>query len=89
MLDKGKLDCFKKFSPNADDTYLKTYVPGEAFGELSLLYNAPRAASIKATEDSVCFGLDRDCFNSIVKESSIKKRQKYEGFLNRVEILDS
>ena len=37
----------------------------------------------------MCFGLDRDCFNSIVKESSIKKRQKYEDFLNRVEILDS
>ena len=26
-----------------EDTYLKTYKPGEAFGELALLYNAPRA----------------------------------------------
>ena len=35
------------------------------------------------------FGLDRDCFNNIVKESSIKKREKYEAFLGRVQLLDS
>ena len=89
VVDEGKLDCFKKFSVGAEDTYLKTYVPGEAFGELALLYNAPRAASIIAKEDSVCFSLDRDCFNNIVKDSSMKKREKYEDFLQKVEILDS
>ena len=58
VVDEGKLDCFKKFTVGAEDTYLKTYIPGEAFGELALLYNAPRAASIIAKEDSVCFSLD-------------------------------
>ncbi len=28
---------------DAEDTYLKSYGPGESFGELALLYNAPRA----------------------------------------------
>ena len=59
VVDKGKLDCFKKFSKDAEDTYLKTYVPGESFGELALLYNCPRAASIIAKEDSTLFSLDR------------------------------
>jgi cAMP-dependent protein kinase regulator len=45
-------------------------VPGEGFGELSLLYNAPRAATIKAVEDSIVWRLDRDTFNHIVKESA-------------------
>ena len=35
VVDKGKLDCFKKFTKDADETYLKTYVPGESFGELA------------------------------------------------------
>jgi len=89
VVDSGKLDCYRRPSKDAEDAYLKTYMPGEAFGELALLYNAPRAATIKAKEDSVLFGLDRDCFNNIVKESSIKKREKYEAFLGRVQLLDS
>jgi cAMP-dependent protein kinase regulator len=44
---------------------------GEAFGELALLYNAPRAASIKAKTDSVLFSLDRETFNNIVKEAAM------------------
>lgn len=48
VVDQGALDCFKKFKGKDEPTYLKTYHPGESFGELSLLYNAPRAATIKA-----------------------------------------
>ena len=38
------------------------------------MYNAPRAATITAKEDSVCFSLDRDTFNAIVKQAAIKNR---------------
>jgi len=72
---------------DTEDTYLKTYIPGEAFGELALLYNAPRAATIIAEEDSVCFSLDRDCFNNIVKESTIKRRKRYDDFVQKINLL--
>lgn len=87
VVDEGDLDCFKKFSKDANDTYLKTYHPGESFGELALLYNVPRAATIKSKTDSILFGLDRQTFNHIVKDSAAKKRQKYEEFLSKVDIL--
>ena len=45
-------------------------MPGEGFGELALLYNAPRAATIAATEDSIVWRLDRDTFNHIVKDAA-------------------
>jgi cAMP-dependent protein kinase regulator len=67
---------------------VKNYSPGEAFGELALLYNAKRAASIKAKTQSVLWALDRETFNHIVKESAIKKRNKYENFLKSVLIFN-
>ena len=77
------------FTKDGEDVYLKTYKPGESFGELALLYNAPRAASIKSNNNSVLFALDRECFNHIVKEAAVKKRQVYEDFLSKVNILQS
>jgi len=67
---------------------LKIYYPGEAFGELALLYNAPRAASIKAKTDCTLFALDRETFNHIVKDAARKKREKYEDALKKVAILE-
>ena len=89
LVDLGELDCEKVFKPGEKPTYLKTYKPGESFGELVLLYNAPRAATIRAKTDSTCWALDRECFNNIVKDATIKKREKYENTLKKVEILKS
>jgi len=70
VIDSGELDCYKVFPPSTTETFLKSFKPGENFGELALLYNAPRAATIKAKTASVLFSLDRDCFNNIVKEAA-------------------
>lgn len=87
VLESGTLDCTKVFSGNTDPTFLKTYQPGEGFGELALLYNAPRAATITSKSDYVCWKLDRDTFNNIVKDAAAKKREKYDSFLAAVDIL--
>jgi cAMP-dependent protein kinase regulator len=68
---------------------LRDYVPGEAFGELALLYNAPRAASIRAVDECTLFELDRQTFNNIVKDVSRQNRKKYEEFLKSVQLLSS
>jgi len=89
IIDSGTLSCTKIFKGNTDPTWLKKYEPGEAFGELALLYNAPRAATITSDGDSTLFALDRQTFNHIVKGAAIRRREKYENFLKTVELLKS
>ena len=68
---------------------MKEYHPGEGFGELALLYNAPRAATITAKTDCIVWRLDRDTFNHIVKDAAARKREKFETFLSSVKIFQS
>lgn len=87
VLNTGSLACTKIFAGTTEPKHLKDYVPGEAFGELALLYNAPRAATITATAESTLMKLDRGTFNNIVKDAAQRKREKYENFLQSVDIL--
>ena len=62
------MTCTKRFKPEDEaDTFLKEYQPGESFGELALLYNAPRAATIVCKTDSQLWSLERGAFNAIIK----------------------
>lgn len=89
VLNTGALACTKVFAGTTEPKHLKDYVPGEGFGELALLYNAPRAATITATQDSTLMKLDRGTFNHIVKDAAQRKREKYDNFLQSVPILQS
>ncbi len=89
IIESGELICEKIFNPGESPTYLKTYKEGELFGELALLYNAPRAASIYAKTECVLWALDRHTFNHIIKESAMNKREKYKKFLETVPLLST
>eukprot|EP00301_Raphidiophrys_heterophryoidea_P008935 c13230_g1_i1.p1 GENE.c13230_g1_i1~~c13230_g1_i1.p1 ORF type:complete len:412 (-),score=92.89 c13230_g1_i1:350-1585(-) len=62
---------------------------GDSFGELALMYNAPRAATVKAVTDLRCWAVDRQTFKLTLMESTLKKRDRYEKFLDSVPILDT
>ncbi len=97
VVESGVLECFKLFvtfyvkfqKGNTEPTMLKTYSPGESFGELALLYNAPRAATITAKDNVELWCLDRNTFNHIVKDAAAKKREIYDEFLSKVKILQN
>jgi cAMP-dependent protein kinase regulator len=42
FVGEGTLDCSKIFPDKEEPTFLLAYRPGMVFGELALLYNAPR-----------------------------------------------
>lgn len=79
----------RQFKQDEGDKYLKTYQEGEAFGELALLYNAPRAASIICKTECTLFSLDRYTFNFIVKDAAIKRREQYSELFNKIELMST
>ncbi|KAH8585132.1 cAMP-dependent kinase regulatory subunit [Cryptosporidium sp. chipmunk genotype I] len=86
IIDQGTVECYKKTSTEPRK-HLCDLNPGDAFGELALLYNCPRAASVVAKTDCLLWALDRETFNHIVKGSASKRISTYEAFLKEVEIL--
>jgi cAMP-dependent protein kinase regulator len=86
VVEEGTLECYKSIDGN--EKMVKVVGPGDAFGELALLYSCPRAASVKAAEKCLLWELGRDTFNHIVKDASAKKREKFEAFLKAVPLLE-
>lgn len=62
---------------------------GGSFGELALIYNQPRAASIKAKTDTQLWAIDNGTYRRILMGSTMRKRKQYEEFLSNVKILNS
>ena len=63
--------------------------PGGSFGELALMYNAPRAATVVSAEPSTLWALDRVTFRRILMDSAFQRRRMYEGFLEEVPLLST
>ena len=51
LLESGEVDVYKK-KPDAEEIKVHTYKSGDAFGELALMYNAPRAATCRVAEEA-------------------------------------
>lgn len=64
-----------------------TYEGSGSFGELALMYNMPRAASVRAQTAGALWAMDRHTFRRILLKSAFKKRKLYEELLDKVPML--
>jgi len=84
LIEEGKVECLKTI--DGVEKVVKECGPGDVFGELALLYNCPRAASVESREKTTLWELDRETFSRIVKDSAQKKRSTYTEFLKKVPV---
>jgi cAMP-dependent protein kinase regulator len=88
LLEDGLVDVYVK-KGGADEIKVHTYKAGDAFGELAIMYNAPRAATCRAQTQAKLWALDRVSFKVIVVAAAMLKREQYSGFLKAVPILST
>jgi len=84
VIEEGNPICKKWI--NGQEKVVKQCRPGDVFGELALLYNSPRAATVEAVDKCICWELDRETFTHIVKEAATKQTKMYESFLEQVSL---
>lgn len=96
MVEKGSFDVYVNpvgaLQPGPDGLGEKvaTIEPGGSFGELALMYNAPRAATVMSAEPSSnLWALDRVTFRRILMDSTFSRRRLYESFLEEVGLLST
>ncbi len=78
ILERGSLEVI------VNDKFVRDLKSGEGFGELALLYNAPRSASVKTTENCYLWGIDRHTFRKAVEEMITKEYEENRKFIEAV-----
>jgi len=67
----GKADAFRERS-EGDKVEVNTFGPTDFFGELALLDDGPRTASVVASEPTQCLALTRWDFLSALRENDVE-----------------
>lgn len=82
-------ECDVYVHKDGEEKHVLACREGDSFGELALMYNAPRAATVKAKTPTTLFAVDRTTFKFLMMGTTIKKRETYASFLEGVSILSS
>ncbi|WP_207691595.1 cyclic nucleotide-binding domain-containing protein [Desulfonema limicola] len=68
----GSVEIWKNYKTNNNDL-LSVYGPGQLFGELSLIDDSPRSATVVARQDCKLLSIQRDDFNEITRPNPVSK----------------
>ncbi|RPI92845.1 MAG: hypothetical protein EHM40_11755 [Chloroflexi bacterium] len=69
MILEGEVEVAKNINNN-ESRLLKTLGPGDFFGEMALIHNAPRAATVTAKSTLMTLELDKAAFDRVLHKST-------------------
>ncbi|XP_035405546.1 cGMP-dependent protein kinase 2 isoform X4 [Cygnus atratus] len=81
VLKEGRLEVFQQ------NKLLSSIPVWTAFGELAILYNCTRTASVKAITNVKTWALDREVFQNIMRVTAQTRQEQYRSFLRSVSLL--
>ncbi|GIY75683.1 hypothetical protein CEXT_811151 [Caerostris extrusa] len=78
VMEEGRVEVSK------EGKYLCDLGPGKVFGELAILYNCTRTATVKAIMDCKLWAIERQCFQTIMMRTGLVRQAEYTNFLKSV-----
>lgn len=78
VMEEGKVEVSR------EGKFLSVMPAGKLFGELAILYNCKRTATIKAATDCKLWAIERPCFQTIMMRTGLIKQTEYTAFLKSV-----
>ncbi|RHY79120.1 hypothetical protein DYB26_004606 [Aphanomyces astaci] len=86
VIDSGEFDVFTRQN-DPPTVPVFHYTNGGTFGELALMYNSPRAATVMAVTDGALWALDRDTFRQIVVTANKARSELNQTFLAGMDLM--
>jgi len=78
VIQEGSFDVF------VNETKVAHCYKGQAFGDLALMYDAPRAATVKAAENSKVFAVHRKAFRTALRNVVRTQESRNQRFLKSI-----
>lgn len=87
MILEGEFEVTKTIN-NQEKRLLKTLIAGDFFGEMALIHNAPRAATVQSLTPAVVLELDKQGFDRVLKHSPSVATAMVAEISNRLRMND-
>ncbi len=88
LISEGEIEILKKFT-DTEERVMRTSRAGEYFGEMALLDDAPRTATVKTTKPTVMLELDRETFESALQKNPRITTMLVKTIINRMRANDA
>ena len=86
IVDSGTLDVYKKPEGETVSKKVNSYKVGDSFGELALLNEKPRAATVTAMQPTFCIILTKRMFRKAIEDLKDGKFKPIVEFLSQTPI---
>ncbi|XP_037902443.1 cGMP-dependent protein kinase, isozyme 2 forms cD4/T1/T3A/T3B isoform X5 [Hermetia illucens] len=80
VMEEGRVEVSR------EGKYLSTLSGAKVLGELAILYNCQRTATITAITDCKLWAIERQCFQTIMMRTGLIRQTEYTDFLKSVPI---
>lgn len=87
VIEDGSVDIFLETGASNSVRIGKSLVVGDYFGELALMYNTPRAATVIAAENTVLWRIDRQNYRMIATHHHRTYSEELLSLVRNVDIL--